>query len=252
MTGVPVSAGAYVLSESTIPGYAASAWSCVGGSFAGATVTLALGESATCTITNDDIPASLTLVKQVVNDDGGTALATDWTLSAAGPTPGVTGPTGDPAVTAAPVSAGSYVLSESTIPGYVASPWSCVGGTASGSTVTLALGESATCTITNDDVPASLTLVKQVVNDDGGTAVADGLDVDRGRSDAGRVGTSGDAGGDGCAGECGSLCAVGVGPVGYAASAWSCVGGTQTGARSHSPSVDRRRARSSTMTLRRR
>ena len=52
-------------------------------------VTLALGESATCTITNDDIPAQLTLVKEVVNDDGGTAAATDWTLTATGPTPGV-------------------------------------------------------------------------------------------------------------------------------------------------------------------
>ena len=50
---------------------------------------LALGESATCTITNDDIPAKLTLVKQVVNDDGGTAAATAWTLTATGPTPGV-------------------------------------------------------------------------------------------------------------------------------------------------------------------
>ena len=44
-------------------------------------VALALGESATCTIINDDVPATLTLVKQVVNDDGGTALATDWTLT---------------------------------------------------------------------------------------------------------------------------------------------------------------------------
>ena len=103
----------------------------MGGSLTGATVTLALGESATCTITNDDIPAQLTLVKQVVNDNGGTAAATDWTLTAAGPTP-VSGPTGDPAVTAAPVSAGSYDLSESGPAGYAASAWSCVGGTQTG------------------------------------------------------------------------------------------------------------------------
>ena len=113
----------------------------------------------------------LTLVKQVVNDDGGTAVATDWTLTATGPTR-VSGPSGEPAVTAVPVSAGAYVLSESTTPGYAASAWSCVGGTLAGASVTLALAESATCTITNDDVPATLTLVKQVVNDDGGTAAA--------------------------------------------------------------------------------
>ena len=34
----------------------------------------------------DDVP-SLELVKQVNNDNGGTALITAWTLSAAGPTP---------------------------------------------------------------------------------------------------------------------------------------------------------------------
>src|SRR5262245_65502453 len=68
-------------------GYTAGAWSCAGGSLQGATVTVALGEHATCTITNDDQPAQLTLVKRVVNDNGGTAAATDFSLSAAGPTP---------------------------------------------------------------------------------------------------------------------------------------------------------------------
>ena len=120
---------------------------------------------------NDDIPATLTLVKQVVNDDGGTAVATDWTLSATGPTP-ISGASGSAAVTAAPVDAGTYALSESGPVGYAASAWSCVGGTQTGSSLALALGESATCTIVNDDIPATLTLVKQVVNDDGGTAVA--------------------------------------------------------------------------------
>ena len=71
-----------------------------------------MGESATCTIVNDDIPATLTLVKQVVNDDGGTALVTDWTLSAAGPTP-ISGVTGTAAVTLVPVNVGNYDLSES-------------------------------------------------------------------------------------------------------------------------------------------
>ena len=65
----------------------AIAWSCVGGTQTGSSVALALGESATCTITNDDQPAHLTLVKNLVNNNGGTASATDFTLSAAGPTP---------------------------------------------------------------------------------------------------------------------------------------------------------------------
>ena len=48
---------------------------------------------ATCTITNDDQPATLTLVKTVTNDNGGTAVPTDWTLTATGPTP-ISGTTG--------------------------------------------------------------------------------------------------------------------------------------------------------------
>jgi len=50
--------------------------------------------------------------------------------------------------------AGTYDLSESGGPaGYSASAWVCVGGTQDDSdTITLALGESATCTITNDDI----------------------------------------------------------------------------------------------------
>jgi hypothetical protein len=47
--------------------------------------------------------------------------------------------------------AGTYTLSESGPTGYTASAWVCVGGTQNGSQITVSLGESATCTITNDD-----------------------------------------------------------------------------------------------------
>ena len=44
----------------------------------------------------------------------GRRLATDWTLTAAGPTPGVSGPTGDPSVTGSAGDARArYALSES-------------------------------------------------------------------------------------------------------------------------------------------
>ena len=36
------------------------------------------GGSATCTITNDDKAATLTVIKHVVNDNGGTAVAGDF------------------------------------------------------------------------------------------------------------------------------------------------------------------------------
>jgi hypothetical protein len=94
----------------------------------------------------------LCLDKVVINDNGGTAVASNWTLSAAGPTPisGAGGVCDD-------VDAGTYTLSESAGPsGYVTSGlWDCVfadGTTLNDVTqITLDNGESATCTITNDD-----------------------------------------------------------------------------------------------------
>ncbi len=91
----------------------------------------------------------------MVNDNGGTALDTAWTLSAAGPTP-LSGST--PVDSDASFDAGTYSLSESGPTGYAASAWSCVGGTQSGSDITVGLGESATCTITNDDNAPALHL----------------------------------------------------------------------------------------------
>jgi len=121
-----------------------------------------------CTYTNTK--THLKLVKTVTNDNGGTAVAADFTLSAAGPTPisGAGGADSD-------VNAGTYTLSETTLSGYTAGSWSCSGGTFSApDKIALAPGDSATCTINNNDQPAHLTLVKTVINDNGGTkTVAD-------------------------------------------------------------------------------
>ena len=179
MTGDPavtaqqVMVGDYDLSEDGPGGYEASDWSCVGGTLSGASVSVQLGADVTCTITNDDEPAILTLVKVV--DNGTTGATTGpgaWTLAAGGPVT-VTGASGTPAVTAVEVPAGGYDLSESGGPGgYTASAWTCTGGALLGATVSLVNGDDATCTITNTAVAPRLTLVKEVVNDDGGTNVA--------------------------------------------------------------------------------
>ena len=84
-------------------GYTASGWDCDGGTLDGTTLTLADGDDVICTITNDDETrpttgqAELTLVKVVVNDDGGAAEPGDWTLTADGPTQ-VTGPATAPSI----------------------------------------------------------------------------------------------------------------------------------------------------------
>ena len=116
--------------------------------------------------------AKLTLNKVVVNDNGGTATVADFTLVAtssvggvdviSGPDPAAGSPVGISATV--PVT-DTYVLSESGPDGYTASAWSCSAGTLAGDTLTLAAGDNANCTITNDDVatpptPSSITLVK--------------------------------------------------------------------------------------------
>jgi hypothetical protein len=163
-----VDAGTYTLSETNVPGYSASAWSCVGGTQNGSEITLANGQSATCTITNDDMAPLLILQKVVIDDNGGTALAGQWTLTASGPTD-FSG-SGPSVSSGADFEAGTYSLSESGPDGYFDSNWDCEGGTQNGSDITLALGEAATCTITNDDDAPSLKLIKQVINNNGGTA----------------------------------------------------------------------------------
>ncbi|MFL5679572.1 MAG: hypothetical protein ACJ77B_03140, partial [Chloroflexota bacterium] len=168
----------YVLAESTVPGYTAGAWSCDGGSLVGSTVTLALGEDVTCTITNADSAPTLTLVKQVVNNDGGTNTAADWSLSATASAPNNT--RNFSSQTATPIAhtvfAGvSYTLAEFPNPGTgygTTGIWACDGGTLVGTSLTLPLGAAVTCTITNTDNTPTLRLVKTVANNDGGTKTA--------------------------------------------------------------------------------
>ena len=174
VTDAPVGVGTYTLSESGPTGYTASGWVCSGAATSTtSTVTLAEGESATCTITNTAVAPELTLVKVVDNGTtGATATAADWTLTASGPTT-ITGVTGDLTITGAAVPVGTYVLSEADGPaGYVASPWTCVGGTPGTDQVVLAAGERATCSITNTAIAPTLTLVKVVDNGTTGATAA--------------------------------------------------------------------------------
>ncbi|WP_203336884.1 DUF7927 domain-containing protein [Nocardioides limicola] len=102
----------------------------------------------TFTITNTvTCDSALTLIKLVDNGDtGGTAVPADWMLHANGPD-NVQGAGGFELVTVTP---GAYTLSESGGPGgYTAGDWDCDGGSLSGDVVTVALGETATCVITN-------------------------------------------------------------------------------------------------------
>lgn len=157
------------------------------------TVTLAAGDDNRLTVTNTvTCEAELTLVKQVA---GGPALPTAWALDAVAPDgslPGPSGATGTPGATALVTPGVRYPLVESgdgryvqTVrPGAVLVPpstgsWQCEQVDADGTVVpgfndginggvTVPLGFRVRCTSVNQS--ATLTLVKEVVNDDTGTA----------------------------------------------------------------------------------
>jgi uncharacterized cupin superfamily protein len=186
-----VAAGTYTLSELALAGYTPTDWTCTngdGGAFDGGSVTLAVGDDpVTCAIANDDDPVELVIEKTVINDDGGTAVVDDFgiTTSAGALTFGapVEGPTDTFTYTAATlmVAAGTYTLSELAVAGYAPTDWTCTnggGGAFDGGSVTLAVGDpTVTCSITNDDEPVELVVVKTVINDDGGTATVDDFGI---------------------------------------------------------------------------
>jgi hypothetical protein len=225
----------YVLSETTVAGYTAGAWSCTGGTLVGSTVTIALGGQATCTIHNADNPAQLKLVKVVDNNDGGAAVANDFTLFAAAAAPNNTRNfqnAGGSGVFQNVFAGSGYALSESSVTGYTAGTWSCDGGSLVGSTITVALGGQVTCTIHNTDNTPQLKLVKIVDNNDGGSAVANDftLFAAAGAPNNGR--NFSNAGGSGSfqnvfAGSGYALSESSV--AGYTAGSWSCDGGSLVG-----------------------
>jgi hypothetical protein len=129
-------------------------------------VTLADGDDVTCTLTNvpvptepDPEPSSLTLLKQVINDNGGEAVFSDFT-------PTVTDGEGADAIEGVAFQAhdaestmsytiepGTYTLGETGSAAYELTSLTCEGGTFDSETnqLTIAEGEDVTCTFVNDD-----------------------------------------------------------------------------------------------------
>jgi hypothetical protein len=165
----PLAAGTYYVEELGPPaGWALDSIECVdpsGGTTTldnTATIDLAQGEDVTCTFYDSRLPSYLTLVKTVINNNGGSLQVGDFPLFIDG-TPATSGEAYEvqPDV--------QLTVTESQQSGYTASAW----GTdcAPDGTITLSAGESMTCTITNDDQQAYITVVKNVTNDDGGSAL---------------------------------------------------------------------------------
>jgi uncharacterized repeat protein (TIGR01451 family) len=130
-------AGLYTITEAGGTGYTATF---SGDCDTGGKVTLTPRSQKICTITNDDQPASLTVIKSVVNDNGGTKTVADFPLFANGT-----------AVTSGSVNildAGTYTISETNAVGYTAT---FSGDCDANGKLTLSPGDAKSCTITNDD-----------------------------------------------------------------------------------------------------
>ncbi|MBI2040118.1 hypothetical protein HYT18_03525 [Candidatus Microgenomates bacterium] len=172
-TDVSLDAGAYSVDEDDFPGYAKT----IGENCSG---TINVGETKSCTITNNDIAPTLKLVKSVTNDNGGNANPDNWTLSAEASSPDDGrnfSNLGGSGIFETVFANAGYDLSESSVDGYTAGSWSCDGGSLIGSTVTLGLDDDVTCTITNNDQQAYITVVKVVNNDHNGSAEPDDFNL---------------------------------------------------------------------------
>jgi hypothetical protein len=139
-TDKEVTPGSYTVTETGPAGYSASfSADCAGAITAGAT--------KTCTITNDDQAAHLIVIKHVINDNGGKATASQFTMTINGVTAtgGNSFPGAESPGTNKIVTPGSYNVTETGPAGYLSSSSAdCTG--------TIALGQTKTCRIVNNDI----------------------------------------------------------------------------------------------------
>jgi Prealbumin-like fold domain len=119
---------------------------------------------------------ALVAKKVVVNNDGGTATAGDFSFSVDGGS--ATGfdesgdADGDPLTGQNSVSVypGTHSVTESAVPGYSTTYENCTD-------IEVDSGEAETCTITNDDIAPTLTVIKHVINNNGGSLEASDFDI---------------------------------------------------------------------------
>jgi hypothetical protein len=181
-TAYTVAAGTYTVSENASATYTASY---SGDSDASGNITLAPGDNTTVTITNTYIPivppatpAILHVIKQVSNANGGTSVAGDFVVHVKSGSTDVTGSPASGAETPGTpytLVAGTYTVSENASAIYTAS---YSGDSDASGNITLAPGDNKTVTITNTYIPSTIALpatlhvIKQVINANGGTSVA--------------------------------------------------------------------------------
>lgn len=158
-TAIYVSVGSHTISEANTFGYDKTySVNCPNG-----VVNLGDNEDITCTVTNTMPYGTITVTKTVTNNDGGLLTVGNFTLKI----DGITVASG----VAKNVAVGAHNVSEVGQFGYLAT---ISGDCNSSGDVTVAAGGSKSCTINNNDIAPSITLVKNVV---GGSALPDDFDL---------------------------------------------------------------------------
>lgn len=160
---IKVDAGTYSVNETQQAGYQLLSANCSGatnnGSIQGNSVTgvvVATNNIVSCTFINSPKP-KLIVKKHVVNDNGGTKSASDFTMTVTGNSQVVPNFSGNESGTEVTLNNGSFSVNEISDGGYSKS----FSGDCNG---TISAGETKTCTITNDDIAPKLTVIKNVVN----------------------------------------------------------------------------------------
>src|SRR5262249_50161094 len=152
--------GSYSVAENPVTGYTASYSADCNGA-------ISIGQTKTCTVTNQDQAPVLNLIKVVNNlnpfSNDGTATPTAFTIGTTG------GPTNISglgfASSGSAFSAGTYTLAESGPAGYANGGWTCTkngGAPTAATSINLSIGDTAACTVTNNavDIPPSISVSK--------------------------------------------------------------------------------------------
>jgi hypothetical protein len=144
-----VSTGFYNVTEDDFPGYSEDVTDCTN-------VFVPAGGSETCTIVNDDQPGTLIIKKEVINDDGGTLVATDFAFDVDGLNLDDESFLDDPdeadpafGKNEYTVAVGTYTATEDPVPS------GCTAAVTDCQDVVVANGDTATCTIFNNDEKAN-------------------------------------------------------------------------------------------------
>lgn len=143
--------GSYTVSENALlSGYSIGVWG--GDCSADGSIFLQAGQAAVCTITYNDMPATLVVNHTVINDSGGTATKADFEVY-------IDGVLGAWDVSQ-PIGVGMFSLVISALDGYQSSQWQ--GDCAADGSITLEPAQDAICDIVSTDMTVDLVLDKSV------------------------------------------------------------------------------------------